>query len=219
MLRVQSDAVRPRLLLKLVLFWLCCVAGLAASPRSASAEELGTRQNLVFSAERLFGFYIDNETREANGRKYTTDRTVIGLGWSSPTSPLTLPRLGIDYFISSAFTLGGNVGFSSVTTDDNTATSFLIGLRAGYALRLGHSVSLWPRAGFTYTSTDFENTSADTYTFALSVDAPFTFALTEGFAFMIGPMLDVGFLAERGDQDASQIIFGLSIGLTGWTNL
>lgn len=198
---------------------LCGLAWLAASPASVSAEELGSRRNLVFSAERLFGFYIDNTTIEAAGRDISDDKTVIGLGWSDRSSELTLPRLGIDYFLTSHFTLGGNVGFFSRTREGDTTTSFLLGLRGGYAIRLGHAVSLWPRVGFTYTSTNNEHVTSDTYTFALSIDAPFSFALTEGFAFTVGPCADIGFVAERADQDASQLIFGLMIGLTGWTNL
>lgn len=196
-----------------------CLAYLANAPASVQAEELGSKRNLVFSAERLFGFYIDNLTIDTGPRDVSDDKTVIGLGWSNPSSSLTVPRLGIDYFLSSAFTLGGNVGFVSSNREGDTTTGFLLGVRGGYAVRLGHAVSLWPRVGFTYTSTAFEHVNSDTYTFALTLDAPFSFALTEGFAFMLGPCADIGFLAERADQDASQIVFGLMIGLGGWTNL
>lgn len=185
----------------------------------AHAEELGTRQNLVFSAERLFGFQLSKETIEVNGRDITTDQTVIGIGWSAPASAFMVPRLGIDYFISSAFTLGGNVGFASRSIEDATATAFLLGLRVGYAVRLGHSVSIWPRGGFSYSSINYDNNGSDEYTFALTFDVPFSFALTEGFAFTIGPCVDIGFIAERGDRDASEIGFGLMVGLAGWTNL
>jgi hypothetical protein len=217
--RVLSATSRYRTSSRALLFGLCCLASLAATLGPARAEELGTRQNLVFSAERLFGFYVDNETRESGGRDISIDRTYVGLGWSGPVTPLVIPRLGIDYFVGSGFTLGGSLGFASGSVESNTITSVLVGLRAGYALRLGHAVSLWPRAGFTYTSTNLENNNDDTYTFALTIDAPFTFALTEGFAFALGPMLDLGFLAERANADASEVVFGLAIGLLGWTNL
>ena len=210
-------AVTPRLgasLLALSVL-VCC----ALSARAAHAEELPSRQNLVFSAERLFGFYIDNVTRELNGVDDTTHHTVLGLGWSASPTPLSLPRLGIDYFINNGLTLGGNIGFVSATTDGNTVTGFLIGARVGYAVRLGHSVTLWPRGGISYTALEPEGNQAGSKMFALSFDVPFAIAPTEGFAFLLGPTLDLGIAGERGDVDASELLFGLIIGLCGWTGL
>jgi hypothetical protein len=193
---------------------------LAVAPSSAQAEELSTRGNLVFSAERLFGVYFDHESVDLpTGRTEKRDQTVIGLGWTAPVNMLTIPRLGIDYFITRNFTLGGNIGLFSSSTNDITSTGLLLAFRAGYALRLGHAVSLWPRGGFSYTSVSVESRSADSYTFALTLDVPFYFALTEGFALTLGPSLDLGFLAERLDQDANETVFGLMFGLAGWTNL
>lgn len=219
MLHIPSAGLRRRPHRRCSLAALCWLAYFATVPAGAQAEELGVRQNLVFAAERLFGFYIDNTTADAGARELSDHNTVIGLGWSHESSKLTVPRLGIDYFLTSSFTLGGNVGFFSRSHESNTTTGFILGLRAGYALRLGHAVSLWPRGGFTYTSTDEEHVASDTYTFALTIDAPFSFALTEGFAFTVGPCADIGFLAERRDLDVNQVVFGLMIGLAGWTNL
>ena len=201
---------------------LCAALWLGLNPARAQAEELGTRGNLVFSAERLFGVYFDHASIELPGdRTEKSDQTVIGLGWSpSATSMMTMtPRVGIDYFLTSRFTLGGNIGFWSASRDDITTTAVLFALRVGYALRLGHAVSLWPRGGFSYSTVSVENSSLDTYTFALALEAPFCFALTEGFALTVGPTFDIGFLAERADRDASETAFGLMFGLTGWTNL
>jgi len=202
-----------------VLFALCFVL-----PSRAFAEELGSRGNLVFSADRLFGLYFEHESVElTNNTSAKFDRTSIGLGWSLPRSRslLTIPRLGIDYLLTNAFTLGGSVGFWSGNDDDDelTLTTFLLAARVGYVLRLGHVVSFWPRAGFTYTTLSVEDSSDDYYTFALTVEAPFVFAITEGFAFTLGPNLDLGFLAERRSRDASETVFGLMAGLSGWTNL
>lgn len=213
-----SRSRRPETFFAVLALWTAL--WLALDPARAKAEELGARGNLVFSAERLFGVYFKHEVVEQpNGNDDKDSGTLFGLGWSFPTSTLALPRLGIDYFLTNAFTLGGNIGFFSTTLDDNTTTGFLLTFRAGYALRLGHSVSLWPRGGFTYTTYSYERTNADFYTFALTIDAPFVFALTEGFAFTAGPVLDLGFLAERADRDATETVFGLMIGLAGWTNL
>jgi hypothetical protein len=130
-----------------------------------------------------------------------------------------IPRIGIDYFLGRNLTLGGNIGIFSNSVNDVSRTAFLLGFRVGYALRLGHVVSLWPRAGFTYSSASVEGSNADYYNFGLTVDAPFAFALTEGFAFTLGPTLDFAFLARHTDRDATEVAFGLMFGLTGWTNL
>ena len=191
-------------------------------PVHAHAEELGSRGNLVFSADRLFGLYFGHESVEVtDNSSVSRDRTLIGLGWSQPvdTTMTTTPRLGIDYFLTRALTLGGGIGFANSNVEDRSATAFVFAARVGYALRLGHSVSLWPRGGFTYTTVSVEDSSLDHYTFALTVEAPFAFALTEGFAFTLGPNLDLGFLAERASRDATETVFGLMVGLAGWTNL
>ena len=196
------------------LLWLSAVA-----PRAARAEELPSRHNLVFSAERLFGFYIDNVTVERNGRDDTTHNTLLGLGWSVSPTPLSFPRLGIDYLLNHGLTLGGNIGFVSATTEGATVTGFLVGARIGYAVRLGHSVTLWPRGGVTYAALEPEGTAAGSKTFALAFDVPFAIAPAEGFAFLLGPTLDLGIAGERGGLDASELLFGLMIGLCGWTGL
>jgi hypothetical protein len=218
MQRVPLAGRSPAVLLSvLVALWL-------AVPTRASAEELTSRGNLVFSADRLFGLYFIHESVEVTDNTTAkVDATSIGLGWSIPVgrSYLTMPRIGIDYFLTHGFTLGGGVGIWSGSDDDDdiSLTAFLLAARVGYALRLGHVVSFWPRGGFTYTTLSIEDSTADNYTFALTVEAPFVFAITEGFALTLGPNLDLGFLAERSSRDASATVFGVMAGLSGWTNL
>ena len=218
MQRVPLAGRSPAVLLSvLVALWL-------AVPARASAEELTSRGNLVFSADRLFGLYFVHESVEVtNNTTAKLDATSIGLGWSIPVgrSYLTMPRIGIDYFLTHGFTLGGGIGIWSGSDGDDSGslTAFLLAARVGYALRLGHVVSFWPRGGFTYTTLSIEDSTADFYTFALTVEAPFVFAITEGFAFTLGPNLDLGFLAERASRDASATVFGVMAGLSGWTNL
>jgi hypothetical protein len=186
----------------------------------AQAEELGAKGNLVISAERLFGIYIDNQSAD-RGAAQSVDRnhTVFGLGWGAASSTLSIPRVGIDYFLTDAFTLGGNLGFFSHNIDggngqSTTITGLLFGIRAGYALRLGHSVSFWPRGGFTYTSS-----TGDSHLLALTIDAPFTFSPSEGFAILAGPCLELGITGKENRSDYSEVMFGLMLGLAGWTGL
>jgi len=198
-----------------------CLLGLCAFGFSsaARAEELGAKQNLVISAERLFGIYIDNQSADRGAAaSIDTHHTVFALGWGgASSSSLSVPRLGIDYFLTSAFTLGGNLGFFSHNIDgggqSRTINGLLFGARAGYALRLGHAVSFWPRGGFTYT------TSTGANLFALTIDAPFSFAPSEGFAILAGPCLELGLIGKQNGNDYSEVMFGLMVGLAGWTGL
>jgi hypothetical protein len=203
---------------------LCAVAVLLCATvlgpvSEARAQSLSMRQNLVFSAERLFGFYLDDRSLDRGGRDDTSHHTVIGVGWQNSPSLLAIPRLGIDYFVSDAFSLGGNLGFASRTDDGHTTVSLLLAARVGYALRLGHSVCFWPRGGLSYAASDVEGDPYDSHVLALTLDAPFSLALTDGFAFLIGPVLELGFLAKTVGRHANEIMFGLMVGLVGWTGL
>jgi hypothetical protein len=187
----------------------------------AHAEEIGAKGNLVIGAERLFGVYIDNQTIDrGNAPSAKIDHIVFGLGWgSSAESTLTTPRLGIDYFLGPAFTLGGNFGFVSHNIDagtnqSNTNTGLLLGARAGYALRLGHAISFWPRGGLT-----FITRSGDNHVVSLSLDAPFTLSPSEGFAILAGPCLELGLIGTQSRADYTEVMFGVMAGLAGWTGL
>jgi hypothetical protein len=202
------------------IFAMCC-AGLvaAARPDRARAEELGNRGNLVFGAERLFGFYLDKQSSDVGGRSLHNDSTVVGLGWGNSVSMLTTPRLGADYFLTDNFSLGGNLGFVSTSGDAPTSTGVLFGARAGYALRLSHAVAFWPRAGLTYASVSVQGSPDSWNVFALTLDAPFTIAPSEGFAFTAGPVLDLGFTGAQFGPDYTEVLFGLMFGLSGWLSL
>jgi hypothetical protein len=187
----------------------------------ARAEEIGAKHNLVISAERLFGVYIDNQSVDRGAAPNAVDdHTVFGLGWGPAPSTLTIPRVGIDYFLTEALTLGGNFGFFSHNIDNGgnqstTITAVLFGARVGYALRLGHAVSFWPRAGLTYTTVS----GGDTHVLALTIDAPFTFSPSEGFAILVGPVLELGLIGKERGANYSEVLFGLMVGLAGWTGL
>jgi hypothetical protein len=189
------------------------------APRAARADELGNKQNLVFSAERLFGFYLDDQTVEVGNRSETSHFTVFGIGVGQEVSALTTPRLGVDYFITEHVTIGGNLGIVSLSGTPATTTGVLLGARVGYDLRLGHSVSFWPRGGFTYTSVSVDNEPDSWHVFALTLEAPFMLAPVENFAFSVGPCLDLGFTGSRFGPDYTEVMFGLMFGLSGWVGL
>ena len=179
------------------------------------AQELNARGNLVFGAERLFGFYLDQQNTEIAGADVDNDTTVVGIGWSltNPSALLSIPRLGVDYFIDEHLTVGGSFGLASVSVENGDTLGFLIHGRVGYALRLSHMFSFWPRGGLTYASL---GNDADLSVFAVTLEGMFTLAPTDGWAFMGGPVIDLGFAGGNNDNDHSEFLFGLMFGIVGW---
>jgi hypothetical protein len=187
----------------------------------ASAQELGQAGNLAFSAERLFGFYISQRSIEvgtgAGTVEVDSDVTAFALGWHDSPSVLTRPRLALDYFINENLTLGGAFGLY-VLGDDADETGVLFAGRVGYALRLSHAVSFWPRGGLAFHSLSGAGNN-DAHLLALTIDAPFTLAPSEGWAFTVGPNLDLGLVGEINDADMTELCFGVMVGLMGWVEL
>jgi hypothetical protein len=194
---------------------LLCAACVALSG-SASAQELNAPGHLVFGAERLFGFYLDKQNFDFGPVERNVDTTVVGIGWSmnNDGALLTIPRLGIDYFIDEHLTLGGSLGIASVSVDNSDVLGILLAARVGYALRLTHAVSFWPRGGLTFASAGGDD---DVNVFAVTIEGMFTLAPSDGWAFLAGPLLDLGFTGSAGDDgDHTEILFGIMFGLTGW---
>jgi hypothetical protein len=206
----QSQSASLRAIAPLV--FAACVA----FSSSASAQEFNARGHLAFGAERLFGFYLDKQNNDFGNVETNEDTTVVGLGWSLNNSSalFTIPRLGIDYFIDEHLTLGGCFGLASVSVEDNDVLGILLAARVGYALRLTHAVSFWPRGGLTFASAGGD---ADFNVFGITVEGMFTLAPSDGWAFLVGPLLDLGFTGSVGDNgDHTEIMFGIMFGLAGW---
>jgi hypothetical protein len=198
---------------------LVLALGCVAASGTARAQELGTAGNLAFGAERLFGLYFASRGREVAGNvDLDMDTTVIGLGWSLEKSfaLLTIPRLGIDYFITENFTVGGSFGLASVSIEDNDVLGVLFAARAGYALRLSHEIAFWPRGGLTFA---MAGADADINVFSFTLEGMFSFSLRDGWSFLAGPVLDLGVVGEWGDGDYTEILLGLMVGLEGWVDV
>jgi hypothetical protein len=177
--------------------------------RDACAQELGSKGNLAFSAERLFGLYFDHQSWERGQLDAERDLVVFGLSWQPAVSPLTVPRLGVDYFIDEHLTLGGNLGMF-VLGGDGDDTGILFGARVGYALRLSHEIAFWPRGGITFAS------AGENHVFAINLEGMFTLAPADNWAVLLGPVLDLGLAGESGEDDYSEILFGVMVGMIGW---
>jgi hypothetical protein len=191
------------------MLFVACVA----LSNSASAQELLGAGHLSFGAERLFGFYLDKQSYDPGG---DPDTTVVGIGWSfnNTSALLTIPRLGIDYFIDEHLTIGGSLGLASVSVEDSDALGILLAARVGYAIRLTHMISFWPRGGLTFATVGGDE---DLSVFGLTLEGNFTLMPSDGWAFTGGPVLDFGFTGSGGDNvDHSEILIGIMFGLTGW---
>lgn len=203
------------------LFACLVVALLCAASQRAGAQELTRKGNLVISAERVFGFYLDKRNYDAdNGPEVDRDQTVIGIGWGYAlgSSLMNAPRVGVDYFIDEHLTVGGNFGIGSVNLEDTSSVAILLAGRVGYALRLTNSIAFWPRGGLSLAvvTGDFDNT-----VFGLTLDGNFSFSPTNGgWSFLAGPVIDLGFVGSAGDNISyTEFMFGLMAGIEGHIEL
>jgi hypothetical protein len=205
---------------------------------AAVAQEFGAKGDLAFGAERLFGIQGTHTYRErpvADQPDIENDYTTISFGWrpANPEfSPFDAPRLAFDVFIIDHLSLGGALGYSSVSAegtngapgpqfgDDATYSSFIFAPRVGYAFMFSQVVGLWPRGGFAYHSRSLEDDHSE-YGLSFGVDAMLVIAPVRHFGFLIGPSFDIDFAGERDPDNGPDVdrrfrSFGLQAGLFGW---
>jgi len=193
-------------------------------PALASAQELGTKGDAVFSVDRVMGItgtHVAGE-RIPNRMQYHDDWTSISFGWRAAPdlSPFDTARFAFDYLVIEHLSIGGSLGYASLDANDaNDFSMFVIAPRVGYAYAFGRVVGIWPRAGFTYHTADFNN-DFDEKGFALTLECPFTFSPAPHFAFHVGPTFDVDMFGSRNTPidkgDRTYREFGLNVGLLGW---
>src|SRR5690606_14350833 len=99
----------------------------------------------------------------------------LGLGLGLTVADLTsTPRVGVDYVMDGGLTLGGGIGYASVSgstevegggqsveSDGPAYSGLVFAPRVGYAMPLTESIDLWPRGGITYASLSSEFTTTD----------------------------------------------------------
>jgi hypothetical protein len=188
-------------------------------PTLASAQELGSKGDAIFSVDRLMGVTGTKRTEEFVPNIASV--TSISFGWRRATPAVfDVPRFAFDYLPIEHLSIGGSLGYVSVDSDgDNDYSSFLIAPRVGYLYSFGRVVGIWPRGGFTYHTQSIGNT--DTKGFALSLECPFTFSPATHFAFHVGPTFDVDMFGSIvtppiPKHDLTYRTFGLNAGLLGW---
>ena len=193
-------------------------------PALASAQELGTKGDMVFSVDRLMGISGTHIEGEMGPVEYDDDITSLSLSWrASPDfSPFDTARLAFDYLIIDHLSVGGSLGYASYDYDEqNDGSIFIFSPRVGYAYAFGKVVGIWPRGGLNYHSFSVDD-GWDESGFGLNLECMFPITPTEHFGFLVGPTIDFDISGDRDydgpgpDWDRTYRTIGLQAGVFGW---
>jgi hypothetical protein len=198
-----------------------------AAALPASAQDLGTKGDMVFGVERIFG--IRGERMELERPDPPGDleisQTTISLGLARELVPYNIPRATFDYFIADHWNIGGALGFASGDADSDpggsqTTTDFVLAPRGGYLHMFGRVVGIWPRAGLTYHSTSQEDEYSE-WTMALTLECQFPIVIRQHFGVLLGVAFDQSFLGNRNpedgpDEDVDYRSIGIQVAMFGW---
>jgi hypothetical protein len=182
-----------------------------ATPALAQ-DTFGTKNDFVFAADRLTGVYLFKQGNEKD--------TVLGLlqtPWG--VNVYQTARIGFDWFPINHLSIGGTLSYWSLRREqdngpgDVTTKEFLFAPRIGYAIPISKSFGFWPRGGISYRSTTVGDADANGEV-ALTFEAQFYASPAPHFAFIFGPVLDLGIAGDYDDK-ASNIGI-LTGGILGW---
>lgn len=208
---------------------VCAFGAVLALPAQARAQD-GAEGTLAFGVERLFGLSRTNTDTEGSD----TGVTRLSLLYDGPPGgdPYSRPRLALDYFVIDQLSLGGSLGLSIWSGDDDddsdandpSGSGFLLAPRVGYFIEVGDGFALWPRGGLTFVRDRVENGDGDGATdtaTALSLQLPFVITVADGLAVNLELGLDLGLGGEidrdgQPDIDQEHDSFGLQFGLVGF---
>ncbi|NLE85288.1 MAG: hypothetical protein GX607_02700 [Myxococcales bacterium] len=202
--------------------WALGVVGLVVAWTSeASAQtSFGDKGDFSFAIERAMGLYSGRLRFEQPGllpdQVIDTSGVEIGIGGALP-HPSQMTRIAVDGFIIDHLSLGGSIGFASYGNDLD-GSAFLFAPRVGYFAGISRHVGFWGRGGFTYYNVDGGFAGRDASQLMFTAEAMFTFAPNDGFAFLVGPVLDLGFAGgwDPGDESYRDRLLGLAFGLVGF---
>jgi hypothetical protein len=174
----------------------------AVDPNTPSGT-FGAQGQIAISSDA--GLFIENSSQ--SGDADDGSRTRLQL------------RPALDYFVADNLSFGGFLGIDYTKVTGSDSTTWAIGPRVGYNIPISPRFSIWPKVGFSFTSTststDVESplTDGDTSAtnLALNLFAPVMFHPVEHFFLGFGPALDVDL---TGDVKTTTIAGRLTIG--GW---
>jgi len=169
------------------LFWS---SARSFAPALASAQELGTKGDAIFSVDRRWAS-PDTHSWRAHARPRAVprrlDRRSASLAGLARRFAFDMPRFAFDYLSSSIW--HRRLARTTFRFDaQRRAGHFDVrdSPRVGYLYSFGRVVGIWPRGGFTYHSTSVNN-GPDENGLALTLECPFTFSPPSHFAFTLGP--------------------------------
>jgi hypothetical protein len=191
---------------------LAAVAGLVGWTTQAEAAPPG----FALGIERGFSISHASQSTEVDNATSTDSATTLGRGLGLTVFDLTsTPRVGIDYIMDGGLTLGGGIGYASVSgssetevggmsveSDGPTFSGLVFAPRVGYAMPLADSLDLWPRGGITYASLSAESTTTDPLTgneetsessssdVFLTLEVPLLVYAAPNLGFLIAPTFD-----------------------------
>jgi hypothetical protein len=202
-------------------------AALVFGASGAFAQEFGAKGTPAVSADRLFGFSVTDRTLEDDdGNESESDIQVFGFGWQGAgQSPYDVPRLAFDYFIADSLSIGGALGYASISVENDPGgeadgSAFIFAPRVGYVWNFNDWASFWIRGGFTYHSISDDDDNGE-HAFALTVEPTFVLSPSTHWGFVLGPTMDLAFTGEQerpaGDLDLKYTSFGvIRAGLIAW---
>ncbi len=222
-------------------------------PQRHDVDNIGAEDGqFVFGFDRVSGLYFDRQKISYAGSNDDTYKsTSLNLLGVDASSPSQLPRFALDYVIVSGVTAGVALAFSthSLSLSSGSAsqsvqpsttrpegTTFLGGLRVGYAYPFDETFGVWPRAGISYATASADIEARDPMTnttvtlqqrahyFDLDLEALFVLSPVEHTAIMAGPFLDLGLGGKyrtevdgvEDKRNASLTSFGLVISAVGY---
>jgi Outer membrane protein beta-barrel domain len=148
-------------------------------------------------------------------------------GWNLTLMPAA------DYFVIQGLSVGGFVNFthtevsSPSTTPGDTASSSLsintfgIGPRIGYNIPINDWISVWPKAGISFSDTSVSGGGSGTR-WTLVLFAPFLYHLASHFFVGLGPILSADLAANESPANgnsgpaAKVVTYGLAFTVGGW---
>lgn len=233
---------------------------------SAQAQNFGSRGQMAFSADRLFGVYGYKASTSYTGNapaggEYEDSQsgTHVNLLWGNSSvanfgiNPYMMPRLSFDYFVIDGLSVGGSIGYATMggetkpekrpagvalgeSEDLPDSNLFAFAPRVGYAYMFNDIIGIWPRGGITYARIHSEaqqggaKYEVTNKVFSLDIEAMLVIVPKEHFAFVVGPVLDLGLTGSSKteatpapnnvpadwDQDVKLHTYGLAAGMLGY---
>ena len=200
--------------MRMILASAAATTAFALAAPAMAQDTFATKGDFSFAADRLTGIYLyDQGDYEA---------TVFGL-LQTPTgvNSYQMSRIGFDWFPIARLSIGGSLSYWSLKRDDDgdgplgsrTNKEFLVAPRIGYAIPISRAFGFWPRGGITYLNTKAGGADS-TSEWAFTAEAQFYASPASHFAFIFGPVFDIGFAGDANDRLRN---FGLLTGgILGW---